>query len=91
MGIFFKAAKHKSSKPVQIVRLTLVAGMVLLFAAAFLKDFASTYIGLMFILGGVSFLMNGIESHYYKEAKSVYLGEYGFAVLWFLLSYQLIF
>jgi hypothetical protein len=44
------------------------------------------YLGIIFMLVGVSNILDGIESYLKKENKWRYILEFGFAILWFISS-----
>ncbi|MBK5484879.1 hypothetical protein JFV29_23870 [Peribacillus sp. TH16] len=53
----------------------------------FINDF-DFYFVMFFTLLGVNSVIDGIESYFQKEDKRVYLLNYGFAVIYIILSFQ---
>ncbi len=87
MGLFFEEGKRKkSSKSVTIIRFMLIIGMFTCLIISFMKDYDFTYMGFACLLVGVSNILNGIESHYHREKKKVFISEYLLGVLLFIMA-----
>jgi hypothetical protein len=84
MGIFFE--KRESTKPFKIIRFLLIIVTIVLFIVAISSGFDFFYLGILFMLVGVSNTLDGIESYLKKENKWRYISEFGFAILWVISS-----
>jgi hypothetical protein len=84
MGMFFE--KRESTKPFKIIRFLFIIATIVLFIVAISSGFDFFYLGIIFMLVGVSNILDGIESYLKKENKWRYILEFGFAILWFISS-----
>ncbi|MGD6874751.1 hypothetical protein ACQCU1_21560 [Sutcliffiella horikoshii] len=87
MGLFFEKVKRtKSSKPVVVIRIILAIAMIALFILGYRDDFNSAYLGYFFLLIGLMNVMNGVESHYHREEKKVYVMDYLLGILFIFIA-----
>ena len=88
MGLFFE--KRESTKPFRIIRYLLITVKIVLFIMAISSNFDFFYLGILFMLVGVSNVLDGIESYLKKVNKWRYISDFGFAILWFISSFILL-
>ncbi|WP_010199671.1 hypothetical protein [Bacillus sp. m3-13] len=87
MGLFFEKVKRtKSSKPVVVIRIILTVALIALLIQGFREDFNSTYLGYGFLVVGLLNIMNGVESHYHREEKKVYIIDYLLGILFIFIA-----
>ncbi|WP_339148854.1 MULTISPECIES: hypothetical protein [unclassified Sutcliffiella] len=87
MGLFFEKVKRKkSSKPVAAVRIIFFIGMIALLILGYRDDFNGVYLGYAFIVVGLMNVMNGVESHYHRDEKKVYLTDFFLGVLFLFMA-----
>jgi uncharacterized membrane protein HdeD (DUF308 family) len=88
MGLFFgKRVKKKSSKPFIVLKILLVIISLFILVMSIINDFDFLFRWL-FILFGINSIIDGIEGYFQKEDKRFYLLDFGFGVLYLLLSFQ---
>jgi hypothetical protein len=88
MGMFFE--KRESTKPFRIIRYLFIIVTIVIFIVAISSGFDFFYLGILFMLVGVSNILDGIESYLKKENKWRYISEFGFAILLFIYSFILL-
>ncbi|KPB05938.1 hypothetical protein [Bacillus sp. CHD6a] len=87
MGLFFeKVGRSKSSKPVVVVRIIVAIAMIVLFILGIWDDFNSTYLGFVILMAGLMNVMNGVESHYHRDEKKVYIMDYTLGILFLFMA-----
>lgn len=87
MGLFFEKVKRtKSSKPVVVIRIIVAIAMIVLFILGYRDDFNSTYLGYVILLAGLMNVMNGVESHYHRDEKKVYMLDYFLGFLFLFMA-----
>ena len=87
MGLFFEKVKRtKSSKPVVVIRIIVAIAMIVLFLLGYRDDFNSTYLGYVILLAGLMNVMNGVESHYHRDEKKVYMMDYFLGFLFLFMA-----
>lgn len=87
MGLFFeKVERTKSSKPVVIIRIILAIALIVLFILGYRDNFNGTYSGYVFLIVGLLNVINGIESHYHRDEKKVYMMDYVLGVLFLFMA-----
>lgn len=87
MGLFFEKVKRKkSSKPVTAVRIIFFIGMIVLLILGYKDDFNEVYLGYAFIVVGLMNVMNGVESHYHRDEKKVYMMDYSLGMLFLFMA-----
>ncbi len=87
MGLFFEKVKRtKSSKPLMAIRIILAIAMIALFIIGFRDNLNGTYLGYVFLIVGLLNVMNGVESHYYREEKKVYRTDYFLGILFLFIA-----
>ncbi|MGD6993896.1 hypothetical protein [Sutcliffiella horikoshii] len=87
MGLFFEKIKRtKSSKPVVAIRIILSIAMIALFILGYRDDFNGTYLGYAFLIVGLLNVMNGVESHYHRDEKKVYVMDYLLGILFIFIA-----
>ena len=87
MGLFFEKVKRtKSSKPVVVIRIIVAIAMIVLFILGYRDDFNSTYLGYVILLAGLMNVMNGVESHYHRDEKKVYMMDYFLGILFLFMA-----
>lgn len=88
MGLFFE--KSKSTKPFIIIKnvVGIITLLVMLMAVitSLITSFDFIYIRLLFILAGVSSIIDGIEHYVRRDNKWLYISDTGFGSLWLVLS-----
>ncbi|MFC0275027.1 hypothetical protein ACFFIX_27410 [Metabacillus herbersteinensis] len=90
MGLFFqKRSYEKSAKPIIVIRTLMAISMGILLVMGIINGLDFFFLRLIFILAGVGSFMDGVESYFQRENKRVYLVDFGFAILWFIFSFQL--
>jgi len=88
MGLFFETkVKKKSTKPFIIIKIFMTIALLFMLVMVIFKG-SDYYFLWLFILLGVISIIDGIESYFQKEDKRVYLLNFGFGVIWFILAYQ---
>ncbi|MFC6039532.1 hypothetical protein ACFPYN_08855 [Paenisporosarcina macmurdoensis] len=88
MGLFFeKRVKKKSSKPFIIIKILISIASLFMLVMGIVKDNNFYFVWLFGILG-VGSIIDGIESYFQKEDKRVYLLDFGFGVILFMLAFQ---
>jgi uncharacterized membrane protein len=88
MGLFFeKRVKKKSSKPFIIIKILISIASLFMLVMGIVKDYNFYFVWLFAILG-VGSIIDGIESYFQKEDKRVYLLDFGFGVILFMLAFQ---
>ena len=86
MGLFFeKRVKKKSSKPFIVLKILLVIIALFILVMSIITDF-DYLLRSLFILFGVNSIIDGIEGYFQKEEKRFYLLDFGFGVLYVILS-----
>ena len=76
MNIFFeKTYKKKSSKPFLILKMLLISLMIAMLIMTIWNNLDIFYVRLVFILAGINFLVDAIESYLQKENKKVIIRE----------------
>lgn len=89
MGIFFIKRGNAKRTKANVIFNTMIAGaMVILLVMALINGKAIFYIKLIFLLAGISSIVDGIESYLQKEKRKVYLLDFGYALVWFFLVYM---
>jgi len=87
VGLFFEKVKRtKSSKPVVVIRIIVAIAMIVLFILGYRDDFNSTYLGYVILLAGLMNVMNGVESHYHRDEKKVYMLDYFLGFLFLFMA-----
>ena len=88
MGLFFeKIVKKKSTKPFIIIKILITIVSLFMLVMGIVKDNNFYFLWLFAILG-VGSIIDGIESYFRKEDKMVYLLDFGFGVIFFILALQ---
>lgn len=89
MGIFFIKRGNAKRTKANVLFNTMIAGaMVILLVMALINGKDLYYIKLIFLLAGISSIVDGIESYLQKEKRKVYLLDFGYALVWFFLVYM---
>ena len=89
MGIFFIKRGNAKRTKANVIFNTMIAGaMVILLVMALINGKDLYYIKLIFLLAGISSIVDGIESYLQKEKRKVYLLDFGYALVWFFLVYM---
>lgn len=87
MGLFFKKVERtKSSKPVVAIRIILFIVLIALLIQGYRDDYNGTYLGYGFLIVGLLNVINGVESHYHREEKKVYIMDYLLGVLFLSMA-----
>ncbi|MDV2682873.1 hypothetical protein RYX56_00650 [Alkalihalophilus lindianensis] len=89
MGMFFEKVNRKSAMPVVVLRITIALGMVILFIMGITNDFDFFYIGLMFMLGAVGSVIDGVERLYRNEKRKLSLLDFGLAAVYVIVGLTL--
>lgn len=89
MGIFFQDKKEKSTKSMIIIRVAIAILMTILLITGIINGFNSIFLRLIFILGGVASIFDGVEKYLQRNKDKGFLIEFGFAILWFILAFSL--
>lgn len=88
MGLFFKTRENANRTKLSAVHNTIVAlVMLILIVLAIFDGLDSFYLKLVFIVAGISSIIDGVVSYRLRENRSVYLLDFGYALLWFVLSF----
>ncbi|MGE7603472.1 hypothetical protein ACQKL5_13440 [Peribacillus sp. NPDC097675] len=92
MGLFFiKRGNAKRTKANMILH-TMIAMiavlMIILLLMAVINGKELFYLKLIFLLAGISSIIDGLESYLQKEKRKVYLLDFGYALVWLLLVYM---
>jgi hypothetical protein len=78
MGIFFeKVTRKKSAKPIVVLRVVMLITMSTLLMMSLINDVDVYFLRLVFAIGGVFSVMDGIESYFHKQGRKVILTEFG--------------
>ncbi|RCW40093.1 hypothetical protein DFP97_1425 [Paenibacillus prosopidis] len=85
MGLFFE--KRESTKPFIIIRILLMIVIVFIFVIGIVNDFDFFFMRLLFMLLGVSSILDGIERYLKRENKWRYYFDFGMGLLWFVSSF----
>lgn len=89
MGIFFIKRGNAKRTKANVIFNTMIAGaMLILLVMALINGKDIFYIKLIFLLAGISSIVDGIESYLQKEKRKVYLLDFGYALVWFFLVYM---
>ena len=76
MSIFFeKTYKKKSSKPFIILKVLLISLMIAMLIMSIVNNLDIFYVRLVFLLVGVNFLVEAIESYFQKENRKMITKE----------------
>ena len=87
MGLFFEKVKRtKSSKQVVAIRIILFIAMITLLIQGYRDDFNVTFLGYAFLVVGLLNVINGVESHYNKDEKKVYMMDYSLGMLFLFMA-----
>ncbi len=87
MNIFFeKTYKKKSSKPFLILKMLLISLMIAMLIMTIWNNLDIFYVRLVFILAGINFLVDAIESYLQKENKKVIIREVVLGTLYILFA-----
>lgn len=62
--------------------------MVILLVMGTIKGVDFSFFRLIFILAGIGSIIDGVESYFQGENKKVYFVNFGFAILWLMLTLQ---
>lgn len=87
MGLFFEKRKYKSTKPFIFINVLIVMLIGFVLLMGIINNFESFYVLLSFILVGVSFIIEGLETYLHKEKSWVYLSSFGIGVLFMILQF----
>lgn len=89
MGLFFKKRGNaKKRTKVNIILNTITAiAMVVLLIMAIINGLDFVYFKLIFIVAGISSMIDGVESYLQKENRKVYFRDFGYAMVWFVLAF----
>jgi hypothetical protein len=60
---------------------------VLFVVPSIINGFDFWFLRLVFILAGISSVIDGVESYLKKENKWRYLSDFGFGLLWFITAF----
>lgn len=85
MGLFFE--KRESTKPFIIIRILLMIVIVFIFVIGIVNDFDFFFIRLLFMLLGISSILDGIERYIKRENKWRYFFDFVMGLLWFVSSF----
>ncbi|MGM9955198.1 MAG: hypothetical protein ACI35J_04950 [Peribacillus sp.] len=89
MGIFFiKRGNAKRTKANMILHTMIAVAMIILLVMAIINGKDFFYLKLIFLLAGISSIIDGMESYLQKEKRKVYLLDFGYALVWFLSVYM---
>ena len=87
MGLFFeKRVKKKSTKPFIIIKILITIAFLFMLVMGIVKD--NVLFFWLFAILGVGSIIDGIESYFQKEDIRVYLLDFGFGVILFILALQ---
>lgn len=87
MGLFFKKVERtKSSKPVVAIRIILFLVLIALLIQGYRDDYNGTYLLYGFLVAGLLNVMNGVESHYQRDEKKVYMMDYFLGILFIFMA-----
>lgn len=87
MRIFFeKTRKKKSSMPLLILKVLLIVLMIAMIVMAIVNNIDIIYVKLVFILLGINFIVEGVESYFQKEGQIIVGKEIGLGILFFLIA-----
>lgn len=89
MELFFQERSNKkSAKPIIVLRILMATTMGILLVMGIIKGFDFSFFRVIFILAGINSIIDGVESYFQRENKKVYFVNFGFAILWFMLTLQ---
>ena len=86
MKLFFGKRMKKSTKPFIILKFLFSIALLFMLVMMIFKDYDINFLWLFTLIGVLS-IIGGIESYLEKEDKRVYLLDFGFAVIWFILAF----
>ena len=76
MNIFFeKTYKKKRSKPLIILKVLLISLMIAMLIMTICDNLGLSYLSVVFILAGINFMVDALESYLQKENKKVIIRE----------------
>jgi hypothetical protein len=88
MGLFFeRMVKKKSTKPLIIIKILISIASISMLVMSVVKD-NSIYFLWAFAVLGVGSVIDGIESYFQKEDKKLYLLEFIYGIILFILAFQ---
>jgi hypothetical protein len=89
MGLFFeKRGKKKSTKPIIIIKILITIACLYMLVMGIINDFDFNFLWLFLTLLGVDSIIDGIESYFQKEDKKLYLLEFIYGIILFILAFQ---
>ena len=87
MNIFFeKTDKKKSTAPFIILKILLISMMIAMLVMAIVNNLDIFYVRLVFMLVGINFMVDAIESFLQKENKKVIIRDVGVGTLYILFA-----
>lgn len=88
MGLFFKTRDNaKRTKLNLVLNIITVLAMVILLIMALFNELDPFFFMLICIVAAISSIIDGVESYILKENRRVYLLDFGYALVWFVLSF----
>lgn len=87
MGIFFEKKNKKiSSTPFIILKILLIISMMTMLTLAILNDIDIFYLRIVFILLGINFAVEGMETYFQKKGQKWIGKEIGLGIMFFLIA-----
>ena len=91
MRLFFqRESNKKSAKSIIVIRVLMLVTMGIFFVLRIIDGWDFYFLRLILITAGLISIIDAIEGYFQKENMRVYLVDFGFAILWFILAIPII-